>query len=82
MDHDGNLAVTIKYFGWLPAEVAPEVKAELNAKKRIRGIIKHPEETSIEDLIVLKNGRTTDVNHFVENGDLVSVMLHVSGRVI
>jgi len=76
------LAVTIKYFGWLSSEIAPEIKVELKGKKRIREVIRLPDETDIEDLILLRNGRTARPDDFVEDGDLISVMPHISGGTV
>ncbi len=74
-----NMAVTIKYFGWLSSEIAPQVKVEVKGGERIRDIVKLPEDVSIEDFILLKNGQTAKPDDPVEDGDVISVMPHISG---
>jgi molybdopterin converting factor small subunit len=74
-----KLAVTIKYFGWLSSEMAPETTLDFKGGKRIRDIVKLPEDVDIEELIILKNGKTAKPDDLVEDGDVISVMPHISG---
>jgi hypothetical protein len=65
------LAVTIKYFGWLSSEIAPEITLDFKSGKRIRDIVKLPEDVDIEELIILKNGKTAKPDDLVEDGDVI-----------
>jgi molybdopterin converting factor small subunit len=73
------MVVTIKYFGWLLSEIAPELKVEVRGGERIRDIVKLPRDVSIDDLIILKNGQTAKPDDPVNEGDVISVLPHISG---
>jgi molybdopterin converting factor small subunit len=73
------MVVTIKYFGWLSSEIAPELKVEVRGGERIRDIVKLARDVSIDDLIILKNGQTAKPDDPVNDGDVISVLPHISG---
>ncbi|MEB3825762.1 MAG: MoaD/ThiS family protein [Desulfurococcales archaeon] len=73
------MVVRIRYFGWLSAEMGNEVTVEVKGGEKIKDIVKLPRGSSIEEFIILKNGMPSKPDDTVSDGDVVSVMPHISG---
>ncbi len=77
----GRIRVTIKYFGWLAAEQGQKVSVEVEESARVRDVVRLPEGVKLEELIILVNGSPGRPDTRLRDGDVVSVMPHISGGV-
>ncbi|MEB3806128.1 MAG: MoaD/ThiS family protein [Desulfurococcales archaeon] len=74
------MRVIVKYFGYL-SEYAGGREQVVDAAEgsRIRDVIKLPPDVSVEDLVILRNGRPAKPDEEVQEGDIISVLPHISG---
>jgi len=72
--------VKVKYFGYL-ADYAggPEVEVDAPPGARVRDVVKLPPDVSIDDVVILVNGRPARPDQELRDGDTVSVLPHISG---
>lgn len=75
----GKIRVTIKYFGWLAAELGQKIEVEAQEGATVRDVVRLPDGVKIDDLIVLVNGATGKPDSRLRDGDVVSIMPHISG---
>ncbi|MEB3774883.1 MAG: MoaD/ThiS family protein [Desulfurococcales archaeon] len=71
----------VKYFGFLAGEYGREVTVEVGDGARLEDVVKLPEGYSIDDMVVLVNGKPVKKDYIVRPGDVVSVMPHISGGI-
>jgi len=72
--------VRVKYFGYLADYAgAPEVEVDAPPGARVRDVVKLPPDVSIDDVVVLVNGRPASPDQELGEGDTVSVLPHISG---
>ena len=74
------MKIRVRYFGYL-ADYAGgrEVEVEAPEGARVADVVKLPPDVSIEDVVVLVNGRPAKPEDRLREGDVVSVMPHISG---
>jgi len=71
----------IRYFGFLAGEYGREVPVEVGDGARLEDVIRLPEGYSIDDIVILVNGKPVKKDYLVKPGDVVSVMPHISGGI-
>ncbi len=72
--------VVVKYFGYL-ADYAGgrERVVEVDGRVPVREVVVLPPDVSIDDVVVLVNGKPARPDQEVGDGDEVSVLPHISG---
>jgi len=74
------LRVRVKYFGYLAEHAGSrEVEVEVPDGSRIADVVRLPSDVSIEEVILLRNGLPAKPHERLRDGDLVSVLPHISG---
>ena len=71
--------VKVRYLGYLADMVGREVEVEVDGPRRVRDVVRIPEELEPDELIYLVNGRPARLDDEVKPGDTVTVMPHISG---
>lgn len=74
------MRVTVRYFGYL-AEYAGrrEKTLEVREGSRVKEVVTLPPGVTLEDLVLLRNGRPASPDDELSDGDTVSVLPHISG---
>lgn len=74
------MRVVVRYFGYLSDYAGGRERVvEVGKGARVRDVIVLPPDLSVEDVVVLKNGRPASPDDLLEDGDVVSVLPHISG---
>ena len=74
------MRITVKYFGYLvDYGGGREVVVEAPEGARVRDVVRLPPDVSLEDLVILVNGRPARPDTILHDGDTVSVLPHISG---
>jgi len=72
--------VRVKYFGYLADYAGGREKVvEVEGRVPVREIIELPPDVTVEDVVILVNGRPAKPDTLVGDGDEVSVLPHISG---
>ena len=74
------MRVRVRYFGYL-AEYAGVREEEVEAPEgsRVVDVVKLPPDVSVEEVILLRNGLPAKPGERLRDGDVVSVLPHISG---
>lgn len=74
------MRVTVRYFGYLAEYAGGREKIlEVGEGSRVRDVVTLPPGVSLDDLVLLKNGRPAYPDDELSDGDTVSVLPHISG---
>ncbi len=74
------MKITVKYFGYLADYGGGrEVVVEAPEGARVRDVVRLPPGISLEELVILVNGKPARPDTVLKNGDVVSVLPHISG---
>ena len=74
------MKITVKYFGYLADYGGGrEVVVEAPEGARVRDVVRLPPGVSLEELVILVNGKPARPDTALKNGDVVSVLPHISG---
>jgi len=72
--------VVVKYFGYLADYAGGREKVvEVEGRVPVEEVIELPPDVTIEDVVVLVNGKPAKPGQLVGDGDEVSVLPHISG---
>ena len=74
------MRVRVRYFGYL-ADYAGGRELVINVERgaRIKDVITLPPDMNLDDVVILRNGRPARAEDIVEDGDVISVLPHISG---
>ncbi len=69
----------MRYFGYLADYSGREVVLDVVEGVKVKDVVRLPSDVNIEDVVILVNGKPAKPDTPLKDGDVVSVLPHISG---